>query len=91
VSDDKSLEQAVLETIRSLAPDHPAEVRLTDRLREDLGLDSVASMELIGVLSSQFDVDIQIEEAMAVTDVQGILEMARNRVGKTGGPGEPRP
>ena len=70
-----STQQRVLEMISQLAAVRPSEIKLTDRLREDLGLDSVCSMELLSMLAEQLDLDVQIEEAMRVTTVGAAVEM----------------
>ncbi len=70
-----STEQRVLEMIAQLAAVHPSEIKLQDRLREDLGLDSVCSMELLSMLAEQLDLDVQLEEAMRITTVGAAVEM----------------
>lgn len=54
-----------------------------DRLREDLGLDSLQSMELLSRISDQYDLDLEIEDAMDVETVGDILgklvELVRSR------------
>ena len=68
-------EQRVLEMISQLAAVRPSEIKRSDRLREDLGLDSVCSMELLSMLAEQLDLDVQIEEAMRITTVGAAVEM----------------
>ena len=74
------VEAKVLNMIAQLSTVRPAQIKPGDRLREDLGLDSVCSMELLSMLAEEFDVDISLEEAMAVTTVSGAMEMARTHV-----------
>lgn len=74
------VEQRVLQMIAQLTTVRPTQIRPGDRLREDLGLDSVCSMELLSMLAEEFEVDIPLEEAMAVTTVSGAVEMARKHV-----------
>lgn len=57
------------------------EIKPTDRLREDLGMDSVTRMELVSMLAEEFDMDIELEEAVAIDDVTGILRLAGSRLG----------
>jgi acyl carrier protein len=71
------LEQRIVRIIAQLATVPQGEIKQDDRLREDLGLDSVGSMELISMLAEEFDLDVPLEEAMAVTTVRGAVEMAR--------------
>lgn len=75
-----ALEERVVHMISQLSAIRPAEIRTEDRLREDLGLDSVCSMELISMLAEEFDVDIKLEEAMVVTTVGGAIEMTRKHL-----------
>ncbi len=74
------VEKRVLHLIAQLSTVRPGQMRPGDRLREDLGLDSVCSMELLSMLAEEFDVDFSLEEAMAVTTVGGAVEMARRHV-----------
>jgi acyl carrier protein len=39
------------------------------RLREDLGMDSLASLELLSVLSHELRIDLEMEEAMSIETV----------------------
>ena len=61
--------------ISQLAAVRPSEIKRSDRLREDLGLDSVCSMELLSMLAEQLDLDVEIEEAMRITTVGAAVEM----------------
>lgn len=40
-----------------------------DRLREDLGMDSLASLELLSCISDELDVDIELDEAMELVTI----------------------
>ncbi len=57
-----------------------ADIRPEHRLREDLGLDSVCSMELLSMLAEELDLDVPMEEAAQVTTVAGTIEMARRHL-----------
>jgi acyl carrier protein len=57
-----------------------SEIKAGDRLREDLGLDSVGSMELLSMLAETFDIDVEMEEAAAVSDVAGLMALARRHL-----------
>ena len=46
-----SVEERVIHMIAQLSTVRPAQIRPADRLREDLGLDSVCSMELLSMLA----------------------------------------
>jgi len=56
------------------------EIKGTDRLREDLGMDSVTRMELVSMLAEEFDIDIELEEAVAIENVTGVMNLAEQRL-----------
>lgn len=56
------------------------DIRPEDRLREDLGLDSVGSMELLSMLAEQFEIDVEMEEAVRARDVRGVIDLARRHL-----------
>lgn len=52
-------------------------VREDSRLREDLGMDSLQSLELLSTLSEELRIDLEMEEAMdisTVSDACGFVE-----------------
>jgi acyl carrier protein len=75
-----NVEERVVHMIAQLSTVRQSAIRKEDRLREDLGLDSVSSMELISMLAEELDVEVALEEAMAVTTVGGAVELARGRM-----------
>ena len=72
-----SLDDRVIALVAELSTVPRAEIKPTDRLREDLGMDSVSSMELLSMLAEEFQLEIEMEEAVGVTTVEGAIEMAR--------------
>ncbi|MBK8010166.1 MAG: acyl carrier protein [Deltaproteobacteria bacterium] len=75
-----NLDEKILRVIAELSLVRLADIKPTDRLREDLGMDSVASMELLSALAEEFDLEVEMEEAMAITTVDGVMEMAKKRL-----------
>lgn len=75
-----NVEQQVVHMIAQLTTVQQGAIGPEDRLREDLGLDSVSSMELISMLSEELQVEVSLEEAMAVTTVRGAVELAQSRL-----------
>lgn len=73
-------EERVRRILSDLTAVPAAEIKTGDRLREDLGLDSVGSMELLSMLAEEFDIDVEMEEAAAVSDVAGLMELARRHL-----------
>jgi len=65
----------ILARIGSVAPE---EIALGDDLRDDIGLDSLQSMELLSRISEQWDVDVEMEDMIDVKTVGDVVEfMAR--------------
>jgi len=69
-----------IEILAEILETDPARLRDGDRLREDLGLDSLQSLELLSMLSEELRVDLPMEEAMelsTVADACAFVERAR--------------
>ena len=49
--------------------DDAATIREGDRLREDLGMDSLGSMELLSRISEELELDLDMESAMDIRTV----------------------
>jgi len=72
------LEQRIVELIAQVSSGVKAQdIKLHHRLREDLGMDSVCSMELLSMLAEELDLDVPVEEAARVTTVEATIAMAR--------------
>ncbi|HEY3358571.1 MAG TPA: acyl carrier protein [Polyangia bacterium] len=53
----------------------PAEsIALQDDLREDVGLDSLQSMELLSRISEKWEVDVEMEDMIEVKTVGHVVE-----------------
>ena len=74
------LDARILDIVAQLTTVDRAKIKTTDRLREDLGMDSVSSMELLSMLAEEFDLDIEMEEAVEVTTVGGVVAMAQRHL-----------
>ena len=59
--------------IRRVRPDVSGEIRDTDRLRDDLGLDSIHSMELLSAVTEKYEVDVDMEEVQDITTVGDVV------------------
>jgi len=75
-----SLDARIFDIVAQLTTVDKAKIKRTDRLREDLGMDSVSSMELLSMLAEELDLDIEMEEAVEVTTVAGVIEMAQRHL-----------
>lgn len=73
----ETLDRRILELIAQVSVVRPENIKPEHRLREDLGMDSVCSMELLSMLAEEFDLDVPVEEAARITTVQGTIAMAR--------------
>lgn len=57
----------------------PETVKGTDRLREDLGMDSLGSLELLSTVSQELTVDLDAEAAMDIETVdQAVAFIAKH-------------
>lgn len=63
----------------------PSRVRGEDRLREDLGMDSLGSLELLSSLSSELKLDIEAEEALDIQTVDEACAFVARKLSE--GPG----
>jgi len=78
----------LLDTIRGLilqvSPVRAADVTLAARLREDLALDSVASMELLAMLDETLDLELGMEDVLGIETVGGVVALAQQRLAAGG-------
>jgi acyl carrier protein len=72
--DTAQIRNDLLQTLAELADIDIAAVGDDDRLREDLGLDSLQSMELLSRISDRYELDIDVEDVM---DVQTVGDVVR--------------
>lgn len=75
-----NVEEKIVDIIAELSLVKREEIKSKDRLREDLGLDSVSSMELLSALSEELDLDIEMEETLQITTVEAVIDLARERL-----------
>jgi len=66
---DSSTRDRVIRLIAEILEIDPSRIQGSSRMREDLGMDSLASLELLSTLSEQLKVDLDIEEAMGIATV----------------------
>jgi acyl carrier protein len=59
--------------IRRIRPDMKGAIKSEDRLREDLGLDSLHSMELLSAVTEKYEVDVDVEQVQEVRTVQDVV------------------
>ncbi len=68
-----NLTEFVFVTVAELTQSNREEVNSKDRLREDLGLDSLQSMELLSRVSEEFEIDPEMDEVMSLATVGEIV------------------
>ncbi len=68
-----TLNTYVMDTVAELASVDRAALKGDERLRQDLGLDSMQSMELLSRVSEHFDVDPDMDEVMAVVTINDVV------------------
>jgi len=79
---DTTIEARVVHIISQLVPVKPEKIRPEHRLREDLGMDSVASMELLSMLAEELDLDVGVEDVADVHTVGATVALAQNFLAK---------
>lgn len=71
------LETGIIEIIHQLTALPIDEIHTTDSLSGDLGMDSVTSMELIGMLDECYAIQIEMEDTRDIKTVQDVIDLAR--------------
>ncbi|MCG3173441.1 MAG: Acyl carrier protein [Myxococcota bacterium] len=77
-TDNPSIEATVHALIAELAGVDAASIRNQDHLMQDLGLDSLQSMELLSRLSETYGVDPDMDEVMAAATVDAVISLIRD-------------
>lgn len=62
-----------------------ATIRGEDRLRDDLGMDSLASLELLSIISDELDLDFELDDAMQIETVDGAVAFVEASAAALGG------
>ena len=71
--------QRVLAIISTMTAIDALNISPQARLREDLGLDRVGTLELISAVAEAFQLDVEPVEAKRIRDVQDLIALARVR------------
>jgi acyl carrier protein len=75
--DKEELNKLIYKHISKIAKLPIDEIRGEDNLRDDLGLDSLRSMELLARISDELDVDIEFEALQGVETVDDIIAFSQ--------------
>lgn len=68
----------------------PASITEAHHLRDDLGLDSMAVIELLYRIEEAFDIQIPDEDLVGLTTVGQVINYVDKRLANTGGAGAPK-
>lgn len=71
------LDTRVVHLISQLVPVKETDIRHAQKLRDDLGMDSVSSMELLSMLAEEFELDVGIEDVADVHTVGDTIELVK--------------
>ena len=66
---DEELRSSTLRLVAEMAEMDRAKIPGSDRLREDLGMDSLSSLELLSSLGEKLRIEFEIEDAMDIRTV----------------------
>ena len=69
----EQIRKDLVEILSKLAGLDPDTIGSNDRLREDLGLDSLQSMELLSRISDRYELDLDVEDVMDVESVSDVV------------------
>lgn len=88
MADEPSVRDTVIAILRKEYCDHVPVEELTDsqRLEEDLGMDSLDELELLLLIEEALDIDIPDEKWQSITTptVGGLVKLAESRVAARG-------
>ncbi len=66
----------VSEMLHEVATDHPT-ITLETRLLEDLGLDSVAQMELLSMIDETLGLEVEMEDVVGLETVGQVVDVVK--------------
>lgn len=78
----ETVEHDIRSIIRRLRPDLAGDILATDRLRDDLGLDSLHSMELLSEVTEKYEVDVDVEQVQDVRTVADVVTFVASVVSR---------
>jgi acyl carrier protein len=70
---EETLRTDIDDIIRRIRPDFKGDIKNSDRLREDIGLDSLHAMELLSAVTEKYELDVDIEEVQEVKTVGDVV------------------
>ena len=76
----EALQESVVQVLAALSNIGAEKINMTDRLIEDLGLDSLKRMEALARVADQYGVDPDIEKVMGVRTVGDVFALMEAQV-----------
>lgn len=73
----KTIEQRVIALAALHTGHREEEIKTTDRIVEDLGADSLDTIELVMAIEEDFDFEIPDEDAERITSIQQAIDYVR--------------
>jgi len=77
--DAAELEKTIFQILHELTSIPTSELSLEDNLRTDVNLDSVSSLELLGMIDEEFGIEIDLYEVRDVKTIRDIVELAHTK------------
>ena len=74
------LRQKILQVLSDVSAVPVGDIEDDHELADDLGMDSVALMELLGMLDEQFGIELELEEAQRIDDVRKVMSVVGERL-----------
>ena len=72
--DQEEFTRDLVSILATMAKVPPESISMQDDLREDVGLDSLQSMELLSRISERWEVDVEMEDMIEVKSVGNVVE-----------------
>ena len=79
--DRKQVSDKVYSIVAELTSTAQTQIKGSDRLREDLGLDSMQSMEMLSRVSEEFEVDPDMEKVMQAHTIDDVITLLSGHLG----------
>lgn len=76
------LQQTIFQILHELTSIPTTKFKLDDNLRTDINLDSVSSMELLGMMDEELGIEIDLYEVRNVRTIRDILELAQQKTNR---------
>ncbi len=77
---DEEIRTRTIRLLAEILERDPATVAGAQRLRADLGMDSLNALEFLSSLSHEFAIDLEVEEAYGLTTLDEVVALVAGRV-----------